>query len=143
MSKENLRLIDELITTGQFCVLCTSDGAQPHCSLMYFFADRAAMKFYFLSRKSTKKNRNIHTNPHVSILIDRREDGLALSIEGVYSPIRRDQTSEAILKLYLMKHPELAELAEDPDTELLRVEGRSATLSRGFADNFTTKLKKS
>jgi uncharacterized protein YhbP (UPF0306 family) len=143
MSKENLRLIDDLICTEEFCVLCTADGSQPHSSLMHFFADHAAMKFYFLSRRTTKKNRNIHANPHVSILIDRRKKGVALSIEGVYSPIRRGQTSEAIVRLYLLKHPELAELAADPDTELIRVEGRSATLSVGVDEDFHVKLKKS
>jgi len=141
MSKEKMEIIDRLISTEDQCVLATSDGNTPHTSLMTFFADHAVMKFYFLSRKTTRKNKNLKKNPHVSLLIDRREEYLALTIEGVYSPVKKQQTIEAIKKLYLMKNPHMREFANHPDTELLRIVGRSAELAQGFTDVFTTKLK--
>ncbi|EGB16193.1 pyridoxamine 5'-phosphate oxidase-related FMN-binding protein [Pseudodesulfovibrio mercurii] len=143
MSKEKMHLIDDLITGEETCVLATTDGVRLHCSLMRFFADHAAMKFYFLSPASSQKNRNMREHPHVCLMIDRRDQDLALSIQGVYSPIRKRQTAEAITRLFLMKFPQMAELAANPDVELIRVDGRSATLSGGPEDNFTTKLKNS
>ena len=143
MSKENLNLIDDLITREDTCVLATSDGIRPHCSLMHFFADHAAMKFYFLSRSSSRKCRNLKSHPHVCLMIDRREEGVALAVHGVYSPIKKRQTVEAITHLYVMKFPQLADLAAEDDVELIRIDGREATLSKGAGDNFTTKLKNS
>ncbi|MCJ2164469.1 MULTISPECIES: pyridoxamine 5'-phosphate oxidase family protein [unclassified Pseudodesulfovibrio] len=143
MSNEKMQIIDDLITSEDICVLATTDGIQPHNSLMHFFADHAAMKFYFLSRKSTQKNKNLKICPHVSMLIDRRDEKVALVIQGVNSPIKKKQTEDAIIKLYLLKHPQMRALAEDPDTELIRILGRSAELCCGFTDVFTTKLQNS
>ncbi|WP_338669566.1 pyridoxamine 5'-phosphate oxidase family protein [Pseudodesulfovibrio methanolicus] len=143
MSKEKLHLIDDLITREETCVLATSDGIRPHSSLMYFFADHAAMKFYFFAKDSSHLCRNIREHPHVSLLIDRRQDGLALSIQGVHSPVKKRQTTEAITRLFLMKFPQMADLAAHPDAMLIRVNGVEACLSTGIEDVFTTKLKNS
>lgn len=143
MSKDKMQIIDELVLGKDRCVLATSDGYQPHTSLMTYFADHAVMKFYFLSRKSSQKNKNLRKNPHVSLLIDRRDERQALSIQGVYSPIRNKQTVEAITKLFLHKHPHLTDFARDPETELVRILGQSAQLVLDFEDVFTTKLKNS
>jgi general stress protein 26 len=143
MSKEKLRLIDDLITHEEICVLATSDGIRPHCSLMYFFADHAAMKFYFFASSSSLTCRNIREHPHVSLLIDRRDEGVALNIQGVHSPVKKRQTAEAITRLFLMKFPEMADLAARPDAMLMRVKGFEASLATGAEDIFSTKLKNS
>jgi general stress protein 26 len=143
MSKEKLHLIDDLITREETCVLATSDGIRPHCSLMYFFADHAAMKFYFFAHDASRTCRNIREHPHVSLLIDRREEDLALTIQGVRSPIRKRQTTEAITRLFLMKFPQMADLAAHPDATLIRINGVEACLAEGLDDVFTVKLKNS
>lgn len=51
MSENKLQLIDDLVLGKDICVLGTSDGRNPHVSLMAFLVDHATMKFYFLSRK--------------------------------------------------------------------------------------------
>ncbi|QGY38886.1 pyridoxamine 5'-phosphate oxidase family protein [Pseudodesulfovibrio cashew] len=143
MTQEKMQLIDDLVTHERHCVLATTDGIEPLCSLMTLFVDHAAMKFYFLSRKDSRKNINIKKHPHVSILIDRRDQGVALTVQGVYAPIKRAQTVEAITKMFLRKYPELEEFANHPDTELLRVNGQSAQLIQGVNEKFSTKLKNS
>ncbi|BDQ37326.1 hypothetical protein SYK_16860 [Pseudodesulfovibrio nedwellii] len=140
MSKQKIRFIEDMVKAKDICVLATSDGNTPHTSLMNYFADHAVMKFYFLSPKTSKKNKNLKKNPHVSILIDRRDENIALSINGVYSPIKKQQTVDAIIKLFLLKSPHMKEFAEHPDTELIRIEGKSAELVQGFTDVFSTKL---
>ncbi|MDC0336507.1 pyridoxamine 5'-phosphate oxidase family protein [Pseudodesulfovibrio sp.] len=132
-----------MVLSKDLCVLATSDGIQPLTSLMTYFVDHAAMKFYFLSYKDSQKNKNLKKHPHVSMLIDRRDEGLALSIQGVYSPIKKKQTAEAITKLFLMKHPQLKSFAEDPKTELFRIEAKSGQLAHGTEGTFTTKFKNS
>ncbi|BCS88408.1 pyridoxamine 5'-phosphate oxidase family protein [Pseudodesulfovibrio sediminis] len=143
MSKEKMQIIDQLILAKDTCVLATSDGIKPHTSLMIYFVDHATMKFYFLSGKDSRKHKNLKKCPHVSLLIDRRDEDVALTIEGVYSPIKRKQTVEAITKLYLMKHPDMKEFADHPETELIRIEGKHAMLVQGHSDIFSTKLKNS
>lgn len=143
MSDKKMQIINDLVLSKDLCVLATSNGIEPLTSLMTYFVDHATMKFYFLSRKSSQKNKNIKKHPHVSLLIDRRDEGLALTIQGVYSPIRKKQTADAITKLFLVKHPQLKEFADHPDTELIRILGKHAQLMQGIEDKFETKLKNS
>ena len=141
MMKKNMQIINDLVTGEDICVLATMDGNMPHTSLMVFFADHAAMKFYFLTRSSSRKYKNLKQNPHVSLLIDRRDEDLALSITGHHLPIKKEQTVEAIKKLYLLKHPEMEEFANHPETELIRILGTSAELALDKDVVFNTKLK--
>lgn len=143
MSKKKMQLIDDLVLNETHCVLATSDGIEPHTSLMRFVCDHASMKFYFLTKKSSRKNSNLRKNPHVSLLIHRPDSEVALSIKGVYSPIRTEQTAAAITRLYILRHPDMQRFTDDPDTELIRIEGRTAEFSEGFDDIFIKKLKKS
>lgn len=138
-----MQIIDSLIQSKSTCVLATTDGIEPHTSLMTFFADHAAMKFYFLSQKDSKKTKNLKKHPHVSLLIDRRDENLALTIQGVYSPVKKQQTVDAIIKLYLMKNPHMKDFVDRDDTELIRILGKTAELVQGTDEVFYTKLKNS
>ncbi len=140
MSKEKLQIIDDLILSERFCVLATHDGIEPLTSLMSYFVDHASMKFYFLSKRDSQKTKNLKKHPHVSIFIDRREENIALSIQGVYAPIKNTQTVDAIINLLLMKRPHLAEFSAHPDTELIRIEGKKGILLTGLEDKFETKF---
>ncbi len=140
MSKDKMQIIENLIQSKTLCVLATTDGIEPHATLMNYVVDPAVMKFYFLSRKDSQKNKNIKKHPHVSILIDRRDENQALSIQGVYAPIKTEQTAKAITKLYLMKNPHLKKFAEHPDTELIRIEAKSGSLALGLEELFSTKF---
>ncbi|WP_231856590.1 pyridoxamine 5'-phosphate oxidase family protein [Pseudodesulfovibrio piezophilus] len=138
-----MKIIEDLVINEEFCILATSNGIEPWTSLMTFFADHAAMKFYFLSHKNSQKSKNIKRNPHVAIHIDRREHNLSLTIAGVYSPIKKQQTAEAIKHLIPIKHPELKDFIEDDNVELIRIQGQNAQLMHGFSDKFEIKLKNS
>ncbi|MDD3313144.1 pyridoxamine 5'-phosphate oxidase family protein [Pseudodesulfovibrio sp.] len=143
MSTEKLQLIDDLVLGNDICVLATSDGFKPHASLMHYFVDHAAMKFYFLSLEGSRKSRNLIKCPHVSMVIDRRSEGKAVTIEGVHSPVQRRQTVEAITHLFVLRHPQLKEFAERPDTRLIRIEARGAQLVDIAGESFFTKFQNS
>ena len=143
MTKDKLQLIDDLIQSRRLCALATSDGRIPHISLMNYFLDHAAMKFYFLSPEDSRKTKNLRKCPYASLLIDRRDEGVALTIDGVYSPVRKKQTVEAITRLYILRHPHMEAFAKTPGTTLLRIEGREGKLAIGLEELFTVKFKNS
>lgn len=138
-----MQIIDNLVQGKNLCVLATTDGIEPHASLMNYVVDHAVMKFYFLSRKDSLKNKHIKKHPHVSILIDRRDEYQALTIQGVYAPIKTQQTVKAITKLFLMQLPHMKKFADHPDTELIRIEAKSGSLAQGLDEIFTTKFTNS
>jgi len=151
MSKDKLQIIDDMILNQELCVLATFDGLEPYTSLMTYLVDHASMKFFFLTKKTSRKNRNLRKCAHVSLLIDSRDSRLpsdpdaakALTIQGVYVPIRKDQTIDAIVKRFSMKYPYMEEFAAHPDTELIRIHARSAQLTCGLEDRFETKFDNS
>lgn len=147
MSKDKMQLLDELILKKDMCVLATTDGIAPHTSLMMYLVDHASMKFYLLSRKDSRKNKNLRQHPHASLLIDSREDtraaALALTIQGVNAPIKTTQTADAITKRFCMKYPHMIDFAEHPDTELIRIQATEAHLVQGMEDSFHIKFKNS
>ena len=138
-----MQILDNLIQSSYLCVLATSDGFKPHASLMHYFLDHAAMKFYFLSPAGSRKNRNLTQCAHVSMVIDQRDQGISATIEGVYSPITKAQTAEAITNLFILRHPQLKEFALRPDTVLIRIEARSGMLTTVDGETFTTKFRNS
>ncbi|MEF2231141.1 MAG: pyridoxamine 5'-phosphate oxidase family protein [Pseudodesulfovibrio sp.] len=138
-----MQTLDALILSSDMCVLATSDGLKPHASLMHYFLDHAAMKFYFLSPAGSRKNRNLALCPHVSMVIDRRDEDIAATIEGVYSPITKKQTAEAITNLFVLRHPQFREFAQRPDTVLIRIEARAGHLVTTSGEQFSTKFRNS
>ena len=138
-----MQIIDDLILSKRMCVLATSDGIEPHACLMNYLVDHATMKFYFLSHSKSRKNKNIKKCPHVSLLIDRRDEGIALTIQGVYSPLQKKQTIKAILKHFLKKNPHMKEFSEKAGVELIRIQARKGQLLMGLEDEFVTDFKDS
>lgn len=68
-----------IIRNNDICVLATTDGSRPHTSLMaYVWADDG-LTIYLLTRKGTRKFRNLSSYPDVSLLVDTRCDSLVQS----------------------------------------------------------------
>ena len=61
-----------LLRQKSSCVLATTDGATPHCSLMAYITLESASRLYLVTPRNTRKFRNINRNPNVSLLIDTR-----------------------------------------------------------------------
>lgn len=141
MSKKKERIIDDLVTGKDICVLATTDGTEAHASLMNYMVDHAVMKFYMLSHKDSRKNKNLMAHPHVSLLIDRRDEDIALTVHGLFTPLKKKQTVNAILKLFLKKHPHLKDFAAQDGVELIRIQGISGQLVQGIDEEFVTKFK--
>jgi len=131
--------MEALAKEKTMCVLATVSGGQPHCSLMAYAADDACRRIYMVTRKSTRKYKNLLDNPGVSLLIDTRGEGergetKALTIEGTYEPVTDPQEQKTATDLLLRIHPDLKIFMDHPESVLICIRIRSFLLLEGFTD---------
>jgi nitroimidazol reductase NimA-like FMN-containing flavoprotein (pyridoxamine 5'-phosphate oxidase superfamily) len=130
-------------------VLATVMGNVPHCSLMSYVPARDCREIYMMTRKGTKKFRNLAANRTVSLLIDTREEDCgadrarikALTVSGVVKAIGDKAKKKLVRRKLLKKHPQLKPFAEDPDAEVFAVKVKSFQLLDGVKDSFFEKVK--
>jgi len=137
-------MIDEmktLLKNNSMCVLATSAEDRPHCSLMAYVADEEARTVYMVTRRSSRKYRNMERNPHVSILVDTRTvQGdrakiQALTVSGVFSPLHEASERASALGRIMTGHPHLASLLKQPDIEVIAVQVTSFLLLDGAVES--------
>jgi nitroimidazol reductase NimA-like FMN-containing flavoprotein (pyridoxamine 5'-phosphate oxidase superfamily) len=133
--------IKQLLQEKSMCVLATASGGQPHCSLMAYVADEAGTELVLTTLRSTRKFRNIVDNPAVSLLVDTREDlvrdrARALTIEGTCRPVPPGPEREQARARLRSRHPHLASLLDDPESELLQVRVASLLLLKGLTEAY-------
>lgn len=128
-----LDAIKTLISSKDVCVLCTVSGGEPHCSLMSYVTDESCENFFMLTRKETKKYRNLERNRAVSLLIDTREEDIdqnrrdirALTVSGVYEKLKDPLQRNKITKQLLDSHPHLKDIIESADVAVFAVRAKS------------------
>lgn len=116
--KHEFDMIDKmkaLLRRKSSCVLATTDGATPHCSLMAYITMEAAERLFLVTPRNTKKFRNIKQNPHVSLLIDSRGDQQrkntkALTVTGTCYPLDDDEEISIVKEAFKRHHPHLQNL---------------------------------
>ena len=67
-----IKKMKRLVRNKDVCVLATVTKNVPHCSLMSYVADRDCREIYMMTKRGTKKYRNLSANRTVSLLIDTR-----------------------------------------------------------------------
>jgi len=119
--------LNELLTSQQLAVLATHNEGQPYSNLVAFAATEDLRHILFVTGKHTSKFENIRKDEKVAMLIDSRnkegcdfKDTLAVTAIGV---ARETLGSERVLmsRLYLAKHPHLAEFLNMADNALMIV----------------------
>ncbi len=144
-----LKKMKKLVKDKDVCVLATVMDNVPHCSLMSYVPDRDCREIYMMTRKGTKKFRNLATNRKVSLLIDTREEDCgadrarirALTVSGVFKTIGDKAKKKLVRQKLLKKHPQLKPFAEDPDTEIFAVKVKTFQLLDGVKDSYFEKVK--
>lgn len=67
-----------------FGYVCTSDrNDQPHITPVFFVYDEPSQKLFFITNDGSKKIKNIHENPKLSITVDIRDTKNPFNNEGV------------------------------------------------------------
>jgi nitroimidazol reductase NimA-like FMN-containing flavoprotein (pyridoxamine 5'-phosphate oxidase superfamily) len=144
-----LKKMKKLVKDKDVCVLATVMDNVPHCSLMSYVPDRECREIYMMTRKGTKKFRNLAANRTVSLLIDTREEDCgadrarikALTVSGVFKTIGDKAKKKLVRQKLLKKHPQLKPFAEDPDTEIFAVKVKTFQLLDGVKDSYFEKVK--
>ena len=144
-----LKKMKKIVKDKDVCVLATVMDNAPHCSLMSYVPDRDCREIYMMTRKGTKKYRNLAANKTVSLLIDTREEDCgadrakikALTVSGVFKTIGDKAKKKLVRQKLLKKHPQLKPFSQDPDTEVFAVKVKSFQLLDGVKDSYFEKVK--
>ena len=135
-SEGNISVAKRLLVLDQqqrHAVLATDNNGQPYTSLVAFALTGDGRGVLFATPKKTSKYKNILGNNKVSLLIDTRSNSAkgymqseAVTICGTASLLRKSRRRDELLKLFIKKHPVLAEFACSSTTALICVTIESA-----------------
>lgn len=128
--------INALLMRKSSCVLATTDGNKPHCSLMAYITSEAGDRLYLVTPINTKKYRNIKNHPEVSLLIDTRgeqgrENTQALTVSGTCSILESDKEIDSVKEAFKQQHPHLQDFIRKGGVAFLSVEFDSFLLAEG------------
>ncbi len=136
--------IQELIQLNRTCVLATVSGVEPHCSLMSYATDDDCREIYMATSKETKKYRNMTANPHISLLVDSRQDVAAgpaapvraLTIAGTFQKDVDEKKAADIRERLFRKNADLRKIFDNPDTAIIVVRICTVQLLDGLTDAY-------
>lgn len=146
-SDELKSLLRDLFTNQRLAVLATHNHGQPYTSLVAFGASEDLRYLAFATTRSTRKFANLSADPRVSMLVDSRSNrvsdirkAVAATATGRAEEIT-SETDEALLEMYLSKHPYMDEFVRSPSCALLRVEVEAYYVVRQFQRVFELHIK--
>lgn len=143
-----LNQMKALVREKDTCVLATTAGGSPHCSLMAYATDPECREIYMVTQKDTTKYKNLSENPKVSLLIDtrdenpgpRRPDAKALTVDGVFARINDPQKEAEVRSKLLETHPHMKTFLDQPDAEVFAIRITSFLLLDGLTDAYFEKV---
>lgn len=120
-------LLKKLFTTQRFAVLATQKDGRPYTNLVAFAVTEDLKCLLFATPRATRKFANLTNNAQVAMMIDNREnkaadlhDAVAVAAMGTAEEVV-DPEKEALLKVYVSKHPHLEAFARAPSCALLKI----------------------
>lgn len=101
-----------LLRRKSSCVLATTDGNRPHCSLMAYITSKTVDRLFLVTPRNTRKYRNITHHPKVSLLIDTRgeqprSNTHALTLAGTCHTLEDDEEISIVKEAFRRQHPHL------------------------------------
>jgi len=131
-------LIRELFESQKFAALGTQKEGQPYANLIAFAASDDLKSLYFATARATRKYANIEADARVAVLIDNRSNqdsdfsqAAAVTATGTAQEVV-DSERDAVLTIYLAKHPMLEEFVRSPSCALLQIRVETYYLVRRF-----------
>jgi nitroimidazol reductase NimA-like FMN-containing flavoprotein (pyridoxamine 5'-phosphate oxidase superfamily) len=120
------RRLGILLGSQRLAVVATIGEGAPYTNLVAFCTTPDLCKIVFATMRSTSKYRNLLANPSVSVLVDDRGnspsdivDAVTVSATGRAGEAGRDRA--LLQRLFLKKHPYLADFVRSPDCALICV----------------------
>ncbi len=132
-----------IVRENSTCVMATTLNNMPHCSLMSYIPNDDCTTIYMVTHRNTRKFRNLTENPHVSLLIDTRENDdskdrtatKALTVTGIFSPVRDEEKIRRIGRDLLARHPQLKGFIGDEGAIVFSVQIQSFQLLEGISES--------
>ena len=126
-TSEIIQDVKSLCASQQLCVLATQSEGQPYSNLVAFAETDELRSLIFMTNRNTRKYANAMSNDKVAMMIDSRTNqpsdfntALAVTALGTIEEVAGFE-QDAIVQMYLFKHPYLKEFANMPDQALMRV----------------------
>jgi nitroimidazol reductase NimA-like FMN-containing flavoprotein (pyridoxamine 5'-phosphate oxidase superfamily) len=115
---------------------------------MAYAVDDACGEIYMVTHRTTRKYKNLLNNPHVSLLIDTREEHAghrrpesnALTVEGEFRPIHSSEKRLEAEARLTAAHPYLKDFMKSEDTEIVSVKMISFLLLEGLSEAYYEKV---
>jgi heme iron utilization protein len=121
---------------------------QPYASLVVFAATQDLKSLLFATTRATRKYDNLSHDPRVALLIDSRSNlnsdihgAIAVTATGIAEEVG-EKEKEALLKIYLAKHPHLKDFVHSPTCALLRVKVETYYLVSKFQKVFELRISR-
>lgn len=116
----------EVMGGQYFAVLSTLGQGLPHSSLVSFVATDDLKSLVFVTRRNTRKYRNIQHNSNVSLLIDNRtnrpsDTSRAIAITAIGTAREEVDNKSILQEIFLARHPQLRHFVEAPDNATMLV----------------------
>lgn len=136
--------IKTLVKKKDMAVLATVSNGQPHCSLMAYLCNDTCTEIYMVTYRNTQKYKNLLKNPAVGVLIDTRDEDMALdrrnvkalTITGRYEEVKEMEKKAAIRQDMMKRHPHLRGILLDEDGEIIAIKIVSFLLLDGPTDAY-------
>jgi nitroimidazol reductase NimA-like FMN-containing flavoprotein (pyridoxamine 5'-phosphate oxidase superfamily) len=130
--------IRELFKSQKLAVLGTQNQGQPYANLVAFAPSDDLKSLYFVTARATRKYANIEADARVTVLIDNRSNqdsdfsqAAAVTATGTAQEVVGSER-DAVLTIYLAKHPMLEEFVRSPSCALLQIRVETYYLVRRF-----------
>ena len=122
-----LKKIKALILRKDCCVLATTDGETPHCSLMAYLPSDSGERLFLVTSSASRKYQNIRRHPRVSLLIDtrgeqQRELTQALTVTGTCDLLQDTAEIARVKAAFIRQHPHLDNFIRSDDIVVVCVQ---------------------
>ncbi len=125
---EHLPILQELCHNQSLAALATDAGSHPYASLVAVAVTEDLHQLYFATPRATRKWANLNRNPQVSLLLDNRTNQVsdfrraaAVTLLGTAREID-GATRKQGLRIYVSRHPHLADFVASPSCALFQVQ---------------------
>jgi nitroimidazol reductase NimA-like FMN-containing flavoprotein (pyridoxamine 5'-phosphate oxidase superfamily) len=127
-----------LFETQNLAVVATQTGGQPYASLVAFVATDDLRHLFFVTAKTTRKFSNLKSDSRVAVLVNSSinqesdfHDAISITVTGIAEELKEPER-QAVLDLYLSKHPYLEDFARSPSCVFIRVVANSYYMVQNF-----------
>jgi len=135
-----------LFSSQRFAVLATQKDGQPHTNLVAFAATEDLRQLLFVTPRATRKFANLADDAQVAIMVDNRQneasdlhDAVAVTATGAAEEVVGPE-KEALLGLYIYKHPFLETFARAPSCALLKISVETYDIAGAFQNVMELKM---